>query len=553
MRNLHRSSVVALIWLAAAVIARAQQPAPADDTAQFTILVGGRSIGTATTTVTRGADGWTLAARESLGAPFDLATSQFQIRYNADWQPVSLEIEGTRNSQTLLLTSTFSGNQARTTGMQRGQEFNISQAVSPRTIVVPTDFFPAYEGLAARLPGAATGATFPLYVAPQGEVQAVVRRTMPHHLMTAAGPVEVREFDVDVSNPGAPLPLELWIDSHDRLVRLAVPASRLVMIRDDLASVMTREETVTRAGDQEVFIPALGFSLSGTVSVPEHLAGRAPAIVLVGAPGRQDRDEATAGVPVFAQLANALADAGFLVVRYDKRGVGRSGGRAESATLADYAGDALSVVDWMRKRPDVDRDRLAIVGYAEGAATALIAAAREHDIGAVCLISPPGQTGAELTFLQQQRALARSNEPEAATQAKLALQQRVINAVINGGAAWDGIPDDVRRQAETAWFKSWLVFDPATLMKKVDQPVLIVAPSLDADFPADQADRLEALARQRKKSATQKVVVPGVDHALVSTTADAEMDARNPADRSISPVVGSAMARWLEDALPKKQ
>ena len=135
---------------------------PADDTAQFTILVGGRSIGTASTTVTRGPDGWTLAARESLGAPFDLATSQFQIRYNADWQPVSLEIEGTRNSQTLLLTSTFSGNQARTTGMQRGQEFNLSQAVSPRTLVVPTDFFPAYEAFAARLPGAATGATFPL-------------------------------------------------------------------------------------------------------------------------------------------------------------------------------------------------------------------------------------------------------------------------------------------------------------------------------------------------------------------------------------------------------
>ena len=33
------------------------------------------------------------------------------------------------------------------------------------------------------------------------------------------------------------------------------------------------------------------------------------------------------------QIARALVDAGFLVVRYDKRGIGQSGGRAESATI----------------------------------------------------------------------------------------------------------------------------------------------------------------------------------------------------------------------------
>ena len=63
--------------------------------------------------------------------------------------------------------------------------------------------------------------------------------------------------------------------------------------------------------------------------------------MLVAGSGPVDRDETVAGIPIFGQLASALADAGYLVVRYDKRGVGQSGGRPESATLSDYAEDVL--------------------------------------------------------------------------------------------------------------------------------------------------------------------------------------------------------------------
>ena len=67
------------------------------------------------------------------------------------------------------------------------------------------------------------------------------------------------------------------------------------------------------------------------------------AILLAGS-GIGDRDGTAFGVPTLAQLAGRLADAGILAVRYDKRGYGQSGGRAESATLNDYAEDARAVV-----------------------------------------------------------------------------------------------------------------------------------------------------------------------------------------------------------------
>ncbi len=519
-------------------------------TSAFTILSGGRAIGSLTTVVSRTAQGWSISARESLGAPFDLTATRFLARYSSNWHPIDLVIDGTQGTQAMRLSTSVSGTTAHSEGIWHGQRVDVDHQVAPDAVLLATDLFPTYEALAGRLSSAAAGSTFRLYVAPQGEIEAVVTRTIPHRLVTPSGTTDLREFDLTLANPGAPLAVEVWIDAHQRLARLAVPASWLVVIRDDISSVMAREERVSRPGDQDVFIPALGFSLSATMSTPSAASGPAPAVVLIGGPGRQDRDEVTDDIPVFGLLANALADAGFVVVRYDKRGVGRSGGRVESATLDDYATDALNVVEWLRKRPDVDRDRIALVGYAEGAATALRAAAREKHVAALCLVAAAGQTGREVTLMQQQNLLARSGEPEADKRARMTLQEHVIDAVIKG-TGWAGIPPAVRRQAETPWFRSWLLFDPADAMKKVKQPLLIVSGAADGAFPPAQADRLEALARARKKlpeSATRKIIAPGVDHQLVATGGGPGEHA-SPAGTSISPAVSSAIADWLEASL----
>ena len=89
------------------------------------------------------------------------------------------------------------------------------------------------------------------------------------------------------------------------------------------------------------------------------------------------------GIPVLGELAGALAEAGFLSIRYDKRGVGQSGGRAESATLTDYAEDARAAVDsWPIARTSIPK-RIAILGHSEGGLVALIAADKEKRIDAV--------------------------------------------------------------------------------------------------------------------------------------------------------------------------
>jgi fermentation-respiration switch protein FrsA (DUF1100 family) len=532
------------------------QAGDAGDVMRLLVLFRGSPIGGEVVTTTHTPAGWLISSNGSVEPPFDLVTTKFQLSYSSDWQPKQLTLEGTRAGQLVTMSTTFTGSTASTNVMQGGQPVSVTHTVSPQAVVLPNGVYSTYVALAARLADASLGTKLPIYVAPQAEITASVDRITPHRLTTSTGPLELRQFDLTFSNPSGPLAVEVWLDARNRLARVAIPAASLVVVREDLSSVMTREESMSRAGDEQVFIPSFGFNLAGTVSKPAGQSGRLPAVVLIGGSGPQTRDEKVFGIPIFGQLSAAIADAGFLVVRYDKRGVGGSGGRVESATLSDYADDALSVVQWLRARRDVDPERIALVGHSEGAAVALIAGSRDKKITALGLIAGPGQTGREITLLQQAHALTRLNDSDATKRAKVDLELRIIDAVTKDGS-WEGIPEPLRRQADNPWFKSWLLFDPATYMPKLKQPILIVQGTLDTQVPPNQADRLETLSRQRKKlppTATTKVVIPGINHLLIPATTGEVDEYPTLAGANISPAVTSAVTQWLTTALaPKKK
>jgi hypothetical protein len=355
-----------------------------------------------------------------------------------------------------------------------------------------------------------------------------------------------RRTAITMMTPGAPVAAEIWTDDNGRLMRVNIPAQGLDIVRNDVASVAVRHVLVSRPGDQEIRIPANGFRLAATISFPSATAGgkHLPAVILVGGAGPADRDEAAYGVPIFGQLAGALADAGFMVVRYDKRGVGQSGGREEAATLDDFADDLLAVVRLVRAMRTVDKNRIAVVGHSDGGAVAMLAAARSKGVAALALVSTLGTTGAELNLWQVTHGLERSTRLPAEKEATVDLQKRIQHAVATG-SGWETIPPQYRRQADVPWFKSFLAFDPAKVMTRVSQPVLVVQGMLDAEVPPSNADRLEELARRRKNAAVEVARVPGVNHLLVPATTGETDEYVSLKDRQVSPAVSSALADWL--------
>jgi uncharacterized protein len=537
----------AVLSAVAATSVGAQQP-PAANASKFLVFLRSVQIGTEDIAVAQSNGGWTITSSGRIGAPLDLVTKTLQIRYDADWKPVELNLDATARGQTLTLRISVAGTTATSRLTTGGQTVDGTHTIDPAAVLFPNPFFAAYEAVAARLKTAPAGTTLSVYQGAESAVTIRVGDSQPDQIQTIARLIAARRTHVTLASPGQPeVEADVWGDENGRLLRVSVPTQTIEFVRDDIASVSTRRVVISRSNDQQVRIPANGFTLAGTVSLPaSQAATRLPVVILVGGSGPTDRDETVAGIPVLGQLAGALADAGFLVLRYDKRGIGQSGGRPEAAGLTQYAEDLRAAVRFLANRKDIDTKRIAAVGHSEGGAVALLAAAQDRRIAAVVLMATAGVSGSELILAQQQHLLDRSTFSETEKQEKIELQKRIHEAVLTG-KGWEGLPADVRRQAENAEFQSLLTYDPAKVVPQVQQPMLILQGTLDTQVEPSNADRLEALARARKKPAPVEVArISGVNHLFVPATTGEVQEYPSLPDKQISPTVSAAIAEWLQ-------
>lgn len=537
-----------LLFAASAVAgqhpAQPTSPQPAPTTHGYTVFVGGAVVGREDVTVQATADGITITGKGRLSGSLDLVIRRAEVRYRADWTPEAFELEATVNGGETVLQTTFSGLTAVTQGVDGGQRIALTHAVPAQMLILPNVFFGSYEALARRLATAVPGQEFPAFLG--GDTQGTLRLTSmgTERMQVGTSTFNVRRYALSLTNPRGTGVLNLYADENASLLRVNIPAQGLDVMREDLASSTARTLVYSNTGDEAVNIPAAGFNLGATLTRPKSEAARLPAVILLGSAGADDRDGVVSGVPILGQLAGALADAGFLAVRYDKRGHGQSGGRSESATLGDHADDAVAVVRWLANRRDIDRDRIAILGHNEGAWAALLAATRERRIAALVTLASPSTPGAERVVEQQRHMLEQMNTPPAERVAKIELQIR-INAAVMTGRGWDSIPADTRKQADTPWFQSFLTFDPARALKDVRQPLLIVHGDLDAEVPVSHVDRLAELAKGGRSRSVAVVTVRGVNHLLLPAVTGNVSEYASLQDRTVSKDVTAAVTGWL--------
>ena len=385
-------------------------PAPEGNATSFTIFLRAAPIGAEQVSVTRIADGWTITSTGRMAPPIDIVARRIQVRYTADWRPIEFTFDGTVRGQAQHIHTTIEDTTAHseiTVGEKNGQKNDPIDAAS--LLLSTTSFFGPYEALAVRVRGATPGTEIPAYT--EGSMVPFtikVGDSAVEQIQTTARLVSTRRTHLVMQVPQLALDADIWTDDAGRMVRFSVLSQSLDVVREDVAAVSSRTVTISRPNDERINIPSNGFTLAATVSRPAgSTATKMPAVVLVGGSGPTDRDGIAFGIPILGELAGALADAGFMVVRYDKRGVGQSGGRAESATLTDYAEDARAAVKWLADRKDVDPKRIALVGHSEGGLVSLIAAGKDKKIAAVVLVATPGMPGSDVVLAQQRRLLDR--------------------------------------------------------------------------------------------------------------------------------------------------
>lgn len=552
MRSFHsiRAAAIGSIAVLLGAALPAQQPAgdPAVEvSAGFLIYVRSQQIGREEVNVVRTGEGWTITSTGRTDPPVDLTIRQVRVRYDSAWKPVELTLDATLRGQSVNSHTTITGSTAQSIVTTGGQTAERTSPVATDALLLPSPLWGPFEALARRLRTAPAGSKVPGF-ALQSPMQIEVGTSAEETFSTASRTIQAKRTSVKIVTAGPPLEAEIWSDQDGHLLRVSVPAQALEVIRDDFASVAVRHVPVSRDGDQTVRIPSVGFSLAATVSKPSGTAQRAPAVILVGSSGLADRDEATYGIPLFGQLANALADQGNLVVRYDKRGTGQSGGRPESAGIIDYADDLRSIIRYVRDRKDVDRKRVAIIGYADGGTVAMTAAMRDDGITALGLMSSMAVSGAELNIWQVTRRVQKSSTLTAAEQEQTITLQKNIQTAVLTGKGWEAVPLPLRQQADTEWFRSFLDFKPDLALLRIKQPMIVVQGMLDTQMPPETADRFQELSKtiKNRKQPIDVVRVPGVNHLLVEAKTGEVDEYASLRNARVSPAVIEPLAAWLK-------
>lgn len=305
---------------------------------------------------------------------------------------------------------------------------------------------------------------------------------------------------------------------------------------------------------------AVGVKLSGTLTLPKG-PGPFPAVVLIAGSGPQTRDENLLGHKVFLVLADCLTRQGLAVLRYDKRGIGRSSGDASAATTADFASDAAAAVAYLRSRPDVDPRRVGLIGHSEGGEIAPIVAAKDPSLAFIVMMAGPGVPGRELIPEQGRRiALANGASPAEADRLS-ALERLAVDAVagaktsseakVKVRAVLDGadpkpspqVADATMQMAALDWMRFFLAYDPAPALREVRVPVLALNGSLDLQVPASQnlPPIRAALAADRDATVIE---MPGLNHLFqhAATGSPAEYGA---IEQTLAPELLQTVSDWI--------
>jgi dipeptidyl aminopeptidase/acylaminoacyl peptidase len=239
-----------------------------------------------------------------------------------------------------------------------------------------------------------------------------------------------------------------------------------------------------------------GITLRGTLHLPEG-GGARPGIVTCHGFGGGSTG---AGHP---ELAQALARAGYVVLRFDFRGCGASGGERGRVICMEEVEDLRNAITFLQAQEGVDRDRIGVIGASLGGSVALYVAATDQRVrvcaanGAVAngerrlRYQYPGEADWQ-RFLQMLEDARRYRE-----QTGRSMMINRFDIVHIPEHRRGGLPPGATMEfpAETAI--SMLEFNPERLVRQIaPRPLLLIHPRGDDVVPKSESENLAAAAGQ---------------------------------------------------------
>ncbi len=287
-----------------------------------------------------------------------------------------------------------------------------------------------------------------------------------------------------------------------------------------------------------------GSKLTGTLTLP-RIKRKVPAVILLTGSGNQTRDEIIYGFPIFKTIAEYLSSNGIAAFRFDDRGTGGSEVGNSGGTTAEYAEDALAAFDFIRTFPEVNQNKVGLLGHSEGGMAAIIAGAASSEISFIVLMAGPTIAGSEITLKQISSLLSRKGVSESVRNEKLKLEKEIIELVKNQGnteilypklfdeaiKSFKELPEATKKQfpsdsayaklfasqtirtLNNPWTKFWFTYNPEDDLLSLSMPVLGVYGGKDMQVPAKaDSTALRSASIESGNSKVKIVIFPNANH-----------------------------------------
>jgi len=309
---------------------------------------------------------------------------------------------------------------------------------------------------------------------------------------------------------------------------------------------------------------AAGVELAGTLSLPKG-RGPFPAVILISGSGPMTRDEEVAGHTLFKGLADHLNQNGLAVLRYDKRGVGKSKGDYARATSLDFASDVHAALHWLRNRPETDVTRVGLIGHSEGGMIAPMVAVKDQGLAFVVLMAGTAVPGAEVLELQNRRLALANGASEDQVEGGARLNRALYGAVTAASsgddayakahaiflatapAASPAVADSQSKALSSPWLRYMLAYDPTQTLNRLRGPVLAINGSKDLQVPADQ--NLPAMRRALGSNPQATVMeLPGLNHLFQNAITGSPKEYETLPE-GIAPVALKTITDWIRPHL----
>lgn len=323
---------------------------------------------------------------------------------------------------------------------------------------------------------------------------------------------------------------------------------------------------------------AAKINLAGTLTYPSE-GNNFPAVILITGSGAQDRDETIFNHKPFLVIADHLTRNGIAVLRYDDRGIGKSGGNPSAATTADFVTDVLAAVDFLKTRVEIDKSKIGLLGHSEGGMIAPMAAASSNDIAFIVMLAGPGITGKDILLLQTELILRAEGTEESKIEERVNKNKKIYDIIsyeADSSSAYKILeelynsdyadmteeekadPNNSRESFErnvkiilSPWFRFFLKFDPKPYLETVTIPVLALNGEKDLQVPPKE--NLSAIEASLKSAGNTNFItkeLPGLNH-LFQTSKTGSVSEYGQIEETFSVDALKIISDWIISTIKK--